>query len=63
MWAGSITAVISMTIWITGSYIGIYLLIALIIGSIIGLYLIAWRKRKALEEWGLITPKKEKNKQ
>lgn len=39
------------------------LLIAIgIIGSMLFLWVITWKAHKTLEEWGIITPKKEKKK-
>lgn len=60
IWGGSLASVVFMAFWLTGSIIGLYLVIALIAGSTLGLWLISWKWQKPLIEWGIVEAKKEK---
>ena len=63
LWAGTTATVILTCLWILGIDIALYVLIAYFL-AVLGLwYAIGKKYGKALEEWGLPTPKKEKRKQ
>ena len=62
-WGGSITTLGLIAFYITGSILGLYLLLIIVIGSVALWYFLTWKYRKTLEEWGVVEPKKEKKKQ
>jgi len=60
LWAGTTATVVLTCLWITGIDFALYALIAYFLG-VLGLwYALGKKYANALEEWGLITPKKEK---
>lgn len=63
IFGGIVTSSLLITIgyFAYGSFVIGSLLVALaIIGSMLCIWVISWRCRRTLEEWGLIEPKKEK---
>jgi len=63
-WGGSIATLIVIALSVTvNSPLALYILVGAYLGSVVLFYLIGWKYRTTLEEWGLITPKKEKGKQ
>jgi len=63
IWGGTCATIVLFALWLIGFDTALYILVAYALG-VWGLwYALGKKYGNALEEWGLITPKKEKGKQ
>jgi len=63
IWGGTVATIILFALWTMGIDQALYVLIAYFL-AVLGLwYALGKKYGKALQEWGLTTPKKEKRKQ
>jgi len=60
LWAGTIATVVLACLWVTGIDFALYALITYFLAVLGFWYALGKKYANALEEWGLITPKKEK---
>jgi len=60
IWGGTVATVVLTCLWITGIDFALYVLIAYFLGVLGFWYALGKKYGKALTEWGITEPKKEK---
>jgi len=63
LWGGTVATIVLTCLWITGIDFALYVLIAYFLGVLGFWYALSKKYGKALQEWGITEPKKEKGKQ